>query len=43
MYANMYASDPMFRAFADSVRGKTPEQAFREYGLDFGQIRGLMG
>lgn len=42
MYDQMYSSDPQFRQFADSVKGKTPEQAFRENGLDFGQIRDLI-
>lgn len=38
-YAQLYQSNPQFRAFADSMRGKTPEQAFRENGLDFSQFR----
>ena len=42
MYDQMYRNDPQFRQFADSVKGKTPEQAFRENGLDFGQVRNLM-
>ena len=42
MYDYMYRSNPDFRQFADSVRGKTPEQAFREHGIDFAQVRGLM-
>lgn len=41
-YAQMYQSNPQFRQFADSMRGKTPEQAFRENGLDFGPFRNLM-
>lgn len=39
----MYSSNPQFRQFADSMRGKTPEQAFRENGLDFGQFSPLFG
>lgn len=40
-YAQLYQSNPQFRQFADSMRGKTPEQAFRENGLDFGQFRNI--
>lgn len=39
LFDRMYGSDPRFRQFADSMRGKTPEQAFRENGLDFSQFR----
>lgn len=35
----MYNNNPNFRQFADTVRNKTPEQAFREHGLDFNQFR----
>lgn len=38
LYSHMYQTDPQFRAFADSMRGKTPEQAFRENGFDFSQV-----
>lgn len=41
-YAQLYSSDPRFRQFADSMRGKTPEQAFSENGLDFNQFRNLL-
>lgn len=41
-YAQLYQTDPQFRQFADSMRGKTPEQAFRENGLDFGQVRNFL-
>lgn len=43
LFNNMMQSNPQFRAFAESVKGKTPEQAFSERGLDFNQIRGLFG
>lgn len=39
VYDQMYQSNPQFRQFADSMSGKTPEQAFRENGLDFDQVR----
>lgn len=42
MYSQMYQNDPQFRQFADSMRGKTPEQAFQENGLDFAAISSLM-
>lgn len=41
-YSQLYRSNPQFRQFADSMRGKTPEQAFRESGLDFDQFKGIM-
>lgn len=40
-FNQMYQSNPHFRQFADSMRGKTPEQAFRENGLDYNQFRTL--
>ena len=40
-YSQLYQSNPQFRQFADSMRGKTPEQAFRENGLDFDQFRSM--
>lgn len=43
LFNNMMQSNPQFRAFAESMKGKTPEEAFREHGLDFNQIRGLFG
>lgn len=43
LFNNMMQSNPQFRAFAESMKGKTPEQAFSERGLDFNQIRGLFG
>ena len=38
IFNNLYQSNPQFRQFADSMRGKTPEQAFQEYGLDYSQF-----
>lgn len=40
-FNQMYQANPQFRQFADSMRGKTPEQAFRENGLDFNQFRNI--
>lgn len=39
IFEKMYQNNPDFRKFADSVRNKTPEQAFSEHGLDFDQFR----
>lgn len=39
VFNQMYNNNPQFKQFADSLRGKTPEQAFREHGLDFNQFR----
>lgn len=39
VFNQMYNSNPNFRQFADSVRNKTPEEAFRQYGLDFNNFR----
>lgn len=41
LFNQMYNGNPQFRQFADSMNGKTPEQAFRENGLDFNQFRNL--
>lgn len=41
LYNNMYQSSPKFRRFADSMQGKTPQQAFQEHGLNYEQMRGL--
>lgn len=43
LFERMMQNNPQFRTFAQSMQGKTPEQAFKEYGLDYDQIRGLMG
>lgn len=37
----LYNKNPQFRQFADSMRGKTPEQAFQENGLDYNQYRNI--
>ena len=42
MYEYMYESNPDFKEFADSMKDKTPEQAFYEHGIDFNKVRGLM-
>ena len=32
-------SNPNFRAFLQANRGKTPEQAYRDYGLDYQMVK----
>lgn len=41
VFNQMYQTNPNFRQFADKVRNMTPEQAFRQNGLDFNQFRGM--
>lgn len=41
VFNQMYNSNPAFRQFADQVRNKTPEEAFKQYGLDFNNFKGL--
>ena len=41
MFDQMYRSNLQFRHFADSLRGKTPEQAFKENGLDFNDFKNI--
>ncbi len=41
VFNQMYNNNPQFRNFANSVRGKTPEEAFKQNGLDFDDFRSL--
>lgn len=41
VFNQMYNNNPQFRNFANSVRGKTPEEAFKQNGLDFNDFRSL--
>ena len=41
LYNKMYNENPEFKKFADSMNGKTPEQAFSENGLDFNKFKNL--
>lgn len=41
LFDKMYNSNPQFKQFADSMQGKTPEQAFSENGLDFNRFKNL--
>lgn len=42
LFNDMMQNNPKFRQFAQSVQGKTPEEAFSQYGLDFNKIKGMM-
>lgn len=41
IFNKLYNSNPQFKAFADSMQGKTPEQAFQENGLDYNQFKNV--
>ena len=41
LFKQMYNNNPQFKQFADSMQGKTPEQAFSENGLDFNRFKNL--
>lgn len=41
LFNQMYQSNPQFRQFADSMQGKSPEQAFRENGLNFNNFKNM--
>lgn len=41
IFNKLYQSNPQFRQFADSMQGKTPEQAFQEQGLDYSQYQNM--
>lgn len=38
----MSQTNPQFAQFVQSMQGKTPEQAFSEYGLDYSQFANLL-
>lgn len=41
--ARLYQNNPEFRALADSVSGMSPQEAFRQHGFDFDQVRQMIG
>lgn len=41
IFNSLYQSNPKFREFANSMQGKTPEQAFQEQGLDYSQFQNI--
>ena len=42
IFNQMYQSNPQFRDFANSMKNKTPEQAFQEYGFDFNSFKNML-
>ena len=42
LFNQMYKSNPQFRDFANSMRGKDPRDAFKERGLDYDKVRDMM-
>ena len=42
MFDQMYQTNPQFRDFANSMKGKSPEQAFQERGFDFNSFKGMI-
>lgn len=41
VFNQLYNNNPQFKQFADSMQGKTPEQAFSEHGLDYNRFKNL--
>jgi hypothetical protein len=41
IFNKLYQGNPQFREFADSMQGKTPEQAFQENGLNYSQYQNI--
>lgn len=41
IFNKLYQANPRFRQFADSMRGRSPEDAFREQGLDYAQFQNI--
>lgn len=42
MVSSLAQSNPRFAQFVAQNRGKTPQEAFRDYGYDFGQVMGII-
>ena len=42
LFNQMYQTNPQFRDFANSMKGKTPEQAFQEKGFDFKSFKTII-
>ena len=38
----MMQSNPQFRQFVETNKGKSPEQVAKEYGIDLNQIKNMM-
>lgn len=42
MFNQMYRSNPQFRDFANSMKGKTPQEAFQKNGFDYNSFKNMM-
>lgn len=42
LFSALMRNNSNFASFVQANQGKTPEQAFRDYGLDFGQVTGML-
>lgn len=42
LVSRLMQTNPSFSQFVQANRGKTPEQAFRDNGLDFSQYKNLI-
>lgn len=42
LFSALMKSNRSFASFVQANQGKTPEQAFRDYGLDFGKVTGML-
>ena len=38
LISNLEQTNPQFAQFAQQMRGKTPQEAFRAYGYDFDEV-----
>ena len=41
IFEKLYQSNPQFREFANSVKNMSPEQSFRDRGLDYNQYKNI--
>lgn len=42
VFDQLYQNNPQFRDFANSMKNKTPEEAFQQYGFDFNSFKSMM-
>ena len=42
VFDNLMRTNPQFAQFVRENKGKTPEQALREHGLDFNRFKGML-
>ena len=40
VFNQLYNANPQFKQFADQVGNMSPEEAFRQHGLDYNQFKG---